>query len=72
MIAATTRKVLVVLQYTAAMALRCGTLIVYAQLQFMRQASLGVRVDQTLVLKFPAHCEELSTKLTAMKRELKA
>ena len=70
--AATTRKVLVVLQYTASMALLCGTLIVYAQLQFMRQASLGVRVDQTLVLKFPAHCEDLSTKLTAMKRELKA
>lgn len=67
-----TRKVLVVLQYTASLALLCGTLIVYAQLQYMRSASLGVRTDQTLVLKFPAHCEELSTKLAAMKRELKS
>lgn len=68
--ATTTRKVLVVLQYTASLALLCGTLIVYAQLQFMRNASLGVRTDQTLVLKFPAHCEDLSTRLQAMKKEL--
>ena len=65
-----TRKVLVVLQYTASLALLCGTLIVYAQLQFMRNASLGVRTDQTLVLKFPAHCEDLAVKLQAMKKEL--
>lgn len=68
--ATTTRKVLVVLQYTASLALLCGTLIVYAQLQFMRNASLGVRTDQTLVLKFPAHCEDLSTRLQAMKKEM--
>lgn len=67
-----TRKVLVVLQYTASLTLLCGTLIVYAQLQYMRNASLGVRTDQTLVLKFPAHCEELQTKLAAMKREMKS
>lgn len=67
-----TRKVLVVLQYTASLALLCGTLIVYAQLQYMRKASLGVRTDQTLALKFPAHCEDMSTKLDAMKREIKS
>lgn len=67
-----TRKVLVVLQYTASLTLLCGTLIVYAQLQYMRQASLGIRVDQTLVLKFPAYCEEMGTRLAALKRELKA
>lgn len=65
-----TRKVLVVLQYTASLALLCGTLIVYAQLQFMRNASLGIRTDQTLVLKFPAHCEDLAAKLQAMKKEM--
>lgn len=65
-----TRKVLVVLQYTASLALLCGTLIVYAQLRYMRNASLGVRVDQTLVLKFPAHCEDLSTRLQALKKEI--
>lgn len=68
--ATTTRKVLVVLQYTASLALLCGTLIVYAQLQFMRNASLGMRTDQTLVLKFPAHCEDLASKLQAMKKEM--
>lgn len=67
-----TRKVLVVLQYTASLALLCGTLIVYAQLQYMKKASLGVRTDQTLALKFPAHCEDMSTKLDAMKREIKS
>lgn len=68
--ATTTRKVLVVLQYTASLVLLCGTLIVYAQLQYMRSASLGVRTNQTLVLKFPAHCEELGAKLQAMKQEI--
>lgn len=65
-----TRKVLVILQYTASLTLLCGTLIVYAQLQYMRNASLGVRTDQTLVLKFPAKCEGLETKLEAMKKEI--
>lgn len=65
-----TRKVLVVLQYTASLTLLCGTLVVYAQLRFMRNASLGVRTDQTLVLKFPAQCEELAAKLQAMKKEI--
>ena len=58
------------LQYTASLVLLCGTLIVYAQLQYMRNASLGVRVDQTLVLKFPAQCEELAMKLEAFKKEV--
>lgn len=30
----------------------------------------GVRVDQTLVLKFPAQCEELAMKLEAFKKEV--
>ena len=68
--ATVTRKVLVVLQYTASLVLLGGTLIVYAQLQYMRNASLGVRVDQTLVLKFPAQCEELAMKLEAFKKEV--
>lgn len=65
-----TRKVLVVVQYSASMILLCSTLVVYAQLQFMRQASLGVKTDQVLVLKFPAQCDDLAQKLQAMKKEL--
>ena len=38
-----TRQVLVVVQYTASMILLCVTLIVFAQLNFMRNQSLGVK-----------------------------
>ncbi len=66
----TTRKVLVVIQYVASLILLCSTLIVYAQLDYMRKAALGVRTDETLVLKFPAQCDELARKLEAMRKEI--
>lgn len=50
------------------MILLCGTLIVFAQLSFMRSQSLGVKTNQTLVVKFPGHTEGLNTKLEAMKK----
>lgn len=65
-----TRKVLVVIQYTASMVLICCTLVVFAQLSFMRSKTLGVRTDDVLVVKFPGYTEDLSAKLQAMKREL--
>lgn len=65
-----TRKVLVIIQYTASMILLCGTLIVFAQLNFMRNRSLGVKTNQTLVVKFPGHTEGLNTKLEAMKKTI--
>lgn len=65
-----TRKTLVVVQYVASLVLLCSTLIVYAQLDFMRKAALGVRTDETLVLKFPAQCDELAQKLQAMRKEI--
>ena len=65
-----TRKVLVVVQYVASLILLCSTLIVYAQLDYMRKAALGVRTDETLVLKFPAQCDELAQKLEAMRKEI--
>lgn len=66
----TTRKVLVVVQYVASLILLCSTLIVYAQLDYMRKASLGVRTNETLVLKFPAQCDALAMKLEAMRKEI--
>ena len=63
-----TRQVLVVVKYTASMILLCGTLIVFAQLNFMRSQSLGVKTSQTLVVKFPGHTEGLNIKLEAMKK----
>lgn len=65
-----TRKVLVVLQYTASMMLLCSTLVVFAQLRFMRNQSLGVRTDQTLVIKFPGYTDDFQTKLRSMKKEI--
>ncbi len=57
-----TRQVLVIIQYTASMILLCGTLIVFAQLNFMRSQSLGVKTDQTLVIKFPGRTDGLNVK----------
>lgn len=64
-----TRQVLVVVQYTASMILLCVTLIVFAQLNFMRNQSLGVKTSQTLVVKFPGHTEGQNIKLEAMKKQ---
>ncbi|QHT70439.1 FtsX-like permease family protein [Rhodocytophaga rosea] len=47
------RKSLVVFQFAASVTLIIGTLVVYQQLQFMRQQDLGLNVDQTLVLRAP-------------------
>lgn len=65
-----TRKVLVVVQYVASLILLCSTLVVYAQLDYMRKSALGVRTDETLVLKFPAQCDDMAMKLEAMRKEL--
>lgn len=66
-----TRKVLVIVQYTASMILLCGTLVVFAQLSYMRRQSLGVKTDQILVIKSPAPTENMKTKMEAMRKALK-
>ena len=47
------RKSLVVFQFAASLFLLIGTVTVYQQIQFMRKQSLGVNIDQTLVVKPP-------------------
>lgn len=47
------RKGLVVLQFTASLFLLIGSLVVYQQIQFMRNQSLGIDIDRTLVIKPP-------------------
>ncbi|KAA0231113.1 ABC transporter permease [candidate division KSB1 bacterium] len=44
------RKGLIVAQFAASVALIAGTMIVYRQVEFMRQQSLGANINQTLVL----------------------
>lgn len=46
----TLRKGLIVAQFAASVALIAGTMIVYRQVEFMRQQSLGANINQTLVL----------------------
>ncbi|SDK86063.1 putative ABC transport system permease protein [Catalinimonas alkaloidigena] len=48
-----TRKVLVVFQFAASIALIAGTLAVQRQLQYMQEQDLGLQLDQTLVVKGP-------------------
>ena len=66
------RKSLVVFQFSASLFLLIGTLAVYNQIQYMRKQSLGLNIDQTLVV-YPPVVGVDSTymqKLTAFKQEL--
>ena len=47
------RKGLVVFQFAASLFLLIGTLVVYRQIQYMRKQSLGINIDQTLVVRPP-------------------
>ena len=47
------RKSLVVFQFAASLFLLIGSLVVYQQIQYMRNQSLGINIDQTLVIKPP-------------------
>jgi putative ABC transport system permease protein len=66
------RKSLVVFQFAASLFLLIGTLAVYTQIQYMRKQSLGLNINQTLVV-YPPIVGVDSTymqKLTAFKQEL--
>jgi putative ABC transport system permease protein len=47
------RKVLVVFQFTASVALIAGTFLVHSQVKYMREMDLGVEIDQKMVLRGP-------------------
>jgi len=47
------RKGLVVFQFTASLFLLIGTLTVYQQIKYMRKQSLGINIEQTLVVRPP-------------------
>ena len=65
------RKVLVVFQFAASVALIAGTFTVYRQLIYMRNQELGVDINQTLVIKGPGVADSTyNDKLTAFKEEL--
>jgi putative ABC transport system permease protein len=47
------RKSLIVVQFVISVVLIAGTIIVYQQVNYMRNQSIGANIDQTLVLKGP-------------------
>jgi putative ABC transport system permease protein len=66
------RKGLVVFQFAASLFLLIGTLTVYKQIQYMRKQSLGINIDQTLVVRPPNVLTDSTYKqnMTALKEAL--
>ena len=65
------RKSLVVFQFAASLFLLIGTLTVYKQIQFMRKQSLGINIDQTLVVSPPIVSDStFMKKMTGFREEL--
>ncbi|MBD2757023.1 ABC transporter permease [Spirosoma validum] len=66
------RKSLVVFQFAASLFLLVGTLAVFHQIQFMRAQSLGLNIDQTLVINPPIVGTDSTymRKMLAFKEEL--
>ena len=66
------RKGLVVFQFTASLFLLIGTLAVYQQIQYMRKQSLGINIDQTLVVRQPRVLTDSTyvQNMTALKESL--
>ena len=66
------RKSLVVFQFSASLFLLVGTLTVFQQIRFMRQQSLGINIDQTLVINPPIIADDSTfmRQMAAFKEEL--
>lgn len=65
------RKMLVVIQYAASIALVIITLVVFKQIDFMRNVDSGVRTDQTIVIDNPSLRDStIFRKLKTMKSQL--
>ena len=66
------RKSLVVFQFAASLFLLIGTVTVYQQIQYMRRQSLGININQTLVVNEPTVGIDSTypQKMTAFKNEL--
>ncbi len=65
-------KVLMVIQFAMSLFLITGTVIVYRQIQFMQNQSLGVNVNEKVVLKFPAATENFEERVRSFSEDLKS
>jgi putative ABC transport system permease protein len=65
------RKSLVILQFTASVALIVGTFTVYTQLNYMRNKELGMNISQLLVIKAPSiHGDQYVKNVKVFKTEM--
>ena len=65
------RKSLSILQFAASFILIAGTIIVYKQIQFMRDKDLGINIDQVLVIEAPVQTDDYEQKILTFKKELR-
>jgi putative ABC transport system permease protein len=64
------RKGMVVFQFAASIFLLIGSLTVFKQIQFMQNQKLGIKIDQTLVIKSPLiKVDSFNRAMTAFKQE---
>jgi putative ABC transport system permease protein len=66
------RQVLVVTQFCISVVLIVGTLLVYSQMQYMRNRSLGFNKEQVLVVKVPVADSTVTGRLQQIRDELLA
>jgi putative ABC transport system permease protein len=64
------RQSLITIQFTAAIFLTVGTLVVYQQVNFMREHDLGANMDQMMVLRGPTSLNGAWDDQTSMQRKI--
>ncbi|WP_299824014.1 ABC transporter permease [uncultured Pontibacter sp.] len=67
---ATLRKALVVLQFSISLIMIIGTIVVFAQMQFLKNADLGYQKEQVLVVDVPGGDSTLVQRLPLIKQKL--
>ena len=65
------RKVLSIVQFGASFILIAGTIIIYKQIQFMRDKDLGIDINQVMVLEAPVQTDDYQQKIQTFKKELR-
>ncbi|MBL7972949.1 MAG: ABC transporter permease [Prolixibacteraceae bacterium] len=65
------RKVLVCFQFSASIVLIAVTILVFKQISFMRNQSLGYETAQTLAIKFPGQTENYMQKIDLFRKDVR-
>ena len=66
----TLRRLLIVLQFSISIVLLVGTIIIFRQLNYMKQSDLGFNKDNVLLLNFPGLNTETGRKYEVFRNEL--